>query len=793
MRVRFWFLFATLLLLPVGHRLHAQALLRIQGVVADEDNSPLAGATVELHETHQGALSDSLGQFLLDRVRPAHYHLHVSMNGYRPHQRDLHLEDSTSQQGVISLRIQLFPTELELETIHVEGDALKIDARRQSLNVQYLDAAYLSKNANTNLLQTLAYTPGLSYINTGTGIAKPVIRGLAFNRIAVVQHGVRQEGQQWGQDHGLEIDAFSAGGVQILKGPAALVYGPQAIGGVLDILPEPEPEENTLEAQAEAGYMSLNENYWQSTKLALHRGPWLGSLRFSTQDYADYRVPATTFNYNRFVLPIYSNRLKNTAGRERNVSAMLGRHGAWGYSHLYVSHFDQQAGIFIGAVGIPNVLNTAPDGDSRNIGLPYQRTRHLKMVSKSNLILGKDWLELELGYQRKLRQEFSFPDAHGRPAAGNLALQLLLHSYSLNARLYQHWLPGKQGVLGVQAQGQTHRVEGFEFLFPAFRQGQLGVYLLQEWEWKQKWFVNAGLRADWGQIQTDPYRSVFVRNGQPDETTQSGPALDRSFGNVAASAGLSWFPLEALNLKLNLGSYFRFPQPYELSANGVHHGSFRHEQGNAELNTERGWQLDAGLYWTRKRLQLSATPFLSYFDNYLYLTPTARFSPLPDARQLYRYAQDPALLYGGELQADWHLGRLHLGAGYTYLYGQNLGENLPLPFMPPNRWVADAEYTFRDWKGLRSPYLRLASQWVLAQGRVVRNEPATPGYTLWSASAGVTTQWGRLRLLWSLTVQNLADVRYFHHLSRYRFLNLPEPGRNLLIRLSVPLTHSLRS
>lgn len=780
----------VLLLAPT--LLWGQQRLCLAGHVTDEQGQPLQDVRIELHETHEGAISDANGRWTIPDVRRAHYHLHLELPGYYSHEQDLHLEDSTATDTLF-LFLVLKETKLELPSVRVEADPVKIEARRQSLNLQHLDQRYLDRNRNTNLLQTIAYTPGLSYMNTGTGIAKPVVRGLAFNRVAVVQHHIQQEGQQWGQDHGLEVDGYSVGSVQILKGPAALMYGPQAIGGVIQLLPPAEPKENTLQAEVQGGYQSLNDSYTHSTSLAIHRGPWLGSLRLSTQDYGDYRVPAEQFSYNRYLLPIYDRQLKNTAGLERNISAMVGRHGNWGYTHLNVSHFHQQAGIFVGAMGTPRALSLTPDGNTRNIALPYQRIRHLKVVSNSNLILGKDWLEIDLAYQQNHRQEHSLPHAHGRPTGSDLALQLVLHTATVQARLHQHWLPGKQGVLGISAQYQQNQASGFEFLLPNYQTRQAGLYLIQQWERGDKLFVNAGLRADYGNVQTDAYRSVFTKAGRTDSTSQSGLALSRDFANVAGSAGLSWHPTDRYNLKLNLGSYFRFPQTYELAANGVHHGSFRHEQGNADLKTERGLQVDLGLHYQRKRLQLSITPFASYFLNYLYLSPTARYSPLPDAQQLYAYTQDPALLYGGEAQADCHLGPMHLGMGYTYLRGQNLGDDLPLPFMPPNRLVADAEYTFgikKKW--LTEPYLRLACQLVGNQERVVRNELTTPGYALWSLAAGLRQQWGRLRLEWSLTVQNLGDVVYYHHLSRYRFLGLPEPGRNVLLSLRIPLQWQLK-
>ncbi|MBX3100898.1 MAG: TonB-dependent receptor [Bacteroidetes bacterium] len=787
-----------LLLWLFAHGLCAQTVV-LRGQVQDEHGQPLPGVQIELHETHQGALTDALGHFLLPGVRVAAYHLHVELAGYRPLARTLSLADSlkgkTSGADTLTLQLVLAEVRLELDAMRVEADKLKLEARRQSVAVFQADEQWLRRSRGSSLMHTLGAAPGFAYMSTGTGIAKPVIRGLAFNRVAVVQYGLRQEGQQWGQDHGVEIDPYDAQQVQILRGPATLVYGPEAIGGVVELLPGPEVPDHHLRTALEMGYQSVNRNRIVSGEVAAHRGRWVGRLRLSDQNYGDYYLPAASFTYNRFVLPLVDGQLKNTAGRERHAAGMLGYHGKWGHTHVHISSYDQEAGLFMGAVGMPTAYALRDDGNDRDVQLPAQHTRHYKVVSNTSLLLGRQWLDVDLGYQYNHRQELSLAHAHGRPAAGgSLAHELRLATLSGNIRLHHRWLKGSSGVVGFSGMQQQNRRDGFEFLLAPFQSWQIGVFAYQQWALCQdKLYLNGGARLDAGQLQVQSFRSYFIVNNRIDSTTQYVPALYKSFQNLSGSGGLSWFLRPWLNLKANVGTYFRFPQAYELTANGIHHGTFRHEQGDPALEVERGVQADLAVVVQRKMWAVSLTPFYNYFANYIYLAAMPEFSRLPDGDQVYRFRQSPAYIGGGELTADWHPGKhLHLGGAYMYLHGQNVRQYLPLPFMPPNRLQLEAElHGDTPFRWLKDLFFRLQWQKVDAQHRTDRNERATPGYTLLNLGMGCRVQVHGQALEWTFLLNNALDERYFHHLSRYRFLNLPEPGRNIVLQLRMPLEWKL--
>jgi iron complex outermembrane receptor protein len=244
-------------------------------------------------------------------------------------------------------------------------------------------------------------------------------------------------------------------------------------------------------------------------------------------------------------------------------------------------------------------------------------------------------------------------------------------------------------------------------------------------------------------------------------------------------------PSERWTLKWNQATYFRFPGPNELASNGVHHGVFRHELGNPNLRAEQGTQSDFSIEWENARRHVRFTPFFNYFFQYVYLDPTGQFSALPEAGQLYVYKQAPAWHWGGECLAETHpIKSLHIAATGAVVYTKNLQTGLPLPFIPPANVRLEVEYAPKfDKKVFRSPYLGVEVRAAADQNRVVRNEPATPGYFLLNAHLGFTLAWGKFSSQISLQAFNLLDRPYFHHLSRYRILNLPEAGRNFALQI----------
>ncbi|RED92235.1 TonB-dependent receptor [Marinoscillum furvescens] len=763
----------------------------LTGKVTDPAGEPLIGAAIVIHELDKGTITDVDGVFRFENLRSADYHLHISYVGYEARTISAH-----ANEGDL-ITIELEPTSLELSEIVVESNHYKTGPKEHTLAMEIIDMEYLKSNRKGTLVNSLEDLPGVNAINTGVGISKPVIRGMSFNRVIVNDKGVKQEGQQWGTDHGLEIDMFEPGRVEVVKGPGSLMYGSDGLGGVLNIFPPSLPDPGTHRGSVQSIYKTNNQSISTSTSLEGNFDDKVYRLRFSTQDFGDYRVPATTFNYNSFNLPLYNNQLKNTAGNERNLTAMVGLKKNWGYSTLTVSNFHQTAGFFVGAIGIPRAYQLTPDGDDRDMDLPQQEINHFKIISNSNILIGKNWLEMDIGYQNNYRQEQSNPHAHGkgpRPE-GTMAHALRLQTFSLNARYFKKLSERHSRIVGVQGQQQFNSRGGFEFLLPDYTSSSIGAFVFEEFSFQRKVTATAGLRFDYANRQIEAFEEPIY----DDENTiaryyQRNAAIDADFYNFSGAVGLSYYPSRAFNAKWNLGTSFKVPTTAELSMNGIHHGTFRHEVGDSTLTSERGIQGDMSVSYQKSNFSVVVSPFVSWFDGFIYLAPTASFSSsmdpdaFPEGGQVFQYRQNNAFFAGGEFAAEYHpIEEIHFRVAYEYVYNYNLDSKLPLPFTPPASVYSELQYELEPslpWvEGIN---VGVSYKRVFDQNRVDRNERTTPGFHLLGVNLGSHLEFNGFKPEIVLSAQNLTNTRYFNHLSRYRLLNLPEQGRNFVISLNIP-------
>lgn len=768
---------------------------QITGVVIAEDGETLPSASVLLLPDSLRQITDLDGGFLFERLPEGHYDIEITYLGFQKKSQHIHYKEGQQNHLVVYLQ----PAGELLPGVVVTDEH---DKQEEVLSSEHFSSEYLRRNRRGTFAKSLEKMAGVSAINVGVGIAKPVIRGLSGNRIIVNQFGIKQEGQQWGQDHGLEIDPFAVERAEIIKGPASLQYGSDGLGGVINVFPGKILPEDSYEAQLNGVYKSNNEHRGGSAKFGLNINNVFAEARWSEQRFSDYRVPANTFDYNGFTLGINNERLKNTAGKETNRQFTLGATGKWGISRIVFSEYNLDAGLFSGAVGIPRSYTLEDDGNDRDIDVPKQEVTHRKVSLHQLLYFGSDHLSIDLGYQQNLRTERSFPEFHAIPSSqidpnNTEALAFDLQTWSANAHLEKHLSVTDKLVLGINAQYQENERAGFEFLLPDFQTFRSGAYGIWTHETAGHHIFQAGLRADYGN-NSSHYNKQYVWNSN--ETiidSLEAPPTDDNFFNWSASVGMSRPLGELLAFKLNLGKSFRIPYPSETVSNGIHHGTFRHEQGQSDLESEHGYQLDAGLNYQGNRFQAQMAAYFNYFDQYIYLGPSspARFSRLPEAGQVFQYRQDNAIYTGFELDYRWRIRpQLEWQQVADYVRSYNTRTGLALPFTPQPAIKSDLSWTIWQGDQLENAFLQASHEYhFAAEGphRTDRTELETPAYQLWNFSAGARLNlWGQ-KFHFDIQVQNALDTRYLAHLSRYRWINIPEQGRNFVLSIYIPVTGSL--
>jgi iron complex outermembrane receptor protein len=755
-----------------------QRSMTISGKVIDQETGlPIPAVAVIIHETGTGNYTDIGGAFVIDKIKRGFYHLHFDCIGYKSQYLDIKLDTSD-----LYLSIQMQPTILELKQIVLEGEYLKTQKENIPLQVETISGTSLQSSQENTFSDALQRIPGINSINTGVGVAKPVIRGMSGNRIVVNENGINQEGQQWGSDHGLEIDISEVAQVEVVKGPASILYGSDGLGGVINIKPWGAPAANTMSGMFKTFYKSNNQNIGLSGNIGFRELNNWYRISFSMQDYGDYRVPADSFNYLNFKLPIYNNKLKNTAGEIQNYSVSAGTLRPWGKMQLRASNYHQKAGFFAGAIGIPGSYVLRDDGNSRNIDLPYQEVNHNKVVYTAEIFLHKNWMEIDAGFQQNLRQEYSQAHSHGPVAVdngSNLAHKFDLRTTTLKLQYHFTVLDSLKMICGINNELQHNIIQGFEFLIPKYTTRQHGVFSYASYALLSNMNISGGIRYDLA------YYNISAH--QPNTYASFVPSSNRQYGNWSSALGLSYFPFgKNINVKFNVGKTYRLPTIPEITMNGVHHGTSRHEMGDLSLDPENGYQFDFSVQYTRKDFLFKVAPFYNNYSNYIYLRPIVQFSPLPDGGQIYQYTQSKAAYYGSEVTLEWHpIQSLHFQTGGEYVRAYNSETNIDLPFIPPLAIKNELEWSFdKNFGFIEKPYLGLDYNITFAQNKVDRNEATTKGYNLLDLFCGSNMKIGKENFKLLVRVNNLFNKKYLKHISSYRILNLPEQGRNFMISLS---------
>lgn len=686
-----------------------------------------------------------------------------------------------------TLVVRMHPKLIALNEVNISASR----AAREPLLHAVVDNELLTRLRGNTLISKLEFIPGVSSSDIGQGFSKPVIRGLTANRVAVTENGIKQQGQQWGMDHGLEIDPYAVGDVTIIKGPASLEYGSDAIGGVVAITPRHNYGEGLM-GSAVLNAASGNGLLGVSAAVANYQDKYFLQSRVSYQSYGDYQIPADSFEYLGYKMPLYDKRLKNTAGRD--LSLMLGG-GCRFENHesiLTISNVFGKMGFFPGAHGIPGGLTLEPDGNNRNIDFPYQSVNHLKLILNHKIHNpNNSFWSIDAAYQYNHRQEYAYPHSHGTTSVpqSNLELDLKLHTITGSVKWRKYINSEIDLTSGINVEFQKNAIGGYSFLLPAFSQQMGGLFAILNWQLNSATNLRGGLRYDGGHIRIRGYKDHTII-----ADFQRAVPLNRIFGNVSFTLGMSHQLSQQWNVKLNVGRSFRMPTANELSSNGVHHGTFRYEQGDPSLNPETAYQGDASVQYTSSAFRFNASSFATYFDNYVYLDPTGRYSVtlpdgqsilLPDVGQIYQYKSGRTFRWGGELDISFHpLNWLAVGSSGEYVWAKDIEHHYPIPFTPPLRINSYISFTYNNLLPMISGGdFSISHSYAAAQKRI-RNEDFTPSSSLFNLLLTSNLRvFHNMDVKLILGINNLFNTRYYNHISFYRNLSLPEPGRNMTITL----------
>ncbi len=765
----------------------------LSGKISDvASGRPLPGASVVLVDSKYGTTTDTAGNFYFKNINSGHFQLEISYTGYRSIIE--HVDVSGPTQKDFALKSSF--VENEAITVTAVGSATSI--RKAPIPITRVSKDFLLSTSSTNIIDALSRVPGVSQVTTGPAISKPVIRGLGYNRVVVINDGVRQEGQQWGDEHGIEIDENSVSRVEVVKGPASIIYGSDALAGVINIITTAPATLNTIHGNILTSYATNN----RQRSLFGNIGGNQNGLNWNL--WGDYKAAADYSNK-------YDGTVWNSKFNEKNVGGYAGYNGPWGYSHLIVSRFDQRLGVIEGdrdANG--NFLKALPGGvvanpteedfNSITPNVPAQRVQHMKYILDNSIKAGEGTIAVNLAYQQNQRQEFGNPDD---PSEKELFFNLSTFSYRGAYHFNGHG--GWNTTIGINGISQQNQNKGVEVLIPEYSLFDFGSYGYVQKTLKKTTF-SGGMRFDSRQLNSKKFM---------EGTDVKFEAFKKNFSNFSASAGMSYAATDNVLLKLNVARGFRAPSIPELSSNGTHEGTNRYEYGERGLVSETSWQGDLGVELNSDHLLFTVTAFYNDINNFIF------YSKLPNAAggdsmvlvdgdmlQAFKFGQKDARLLGIEAFLDLHphpLDWLHWENTFTYVSGRFKeaveGTN-NLPLIPAARVISQVKANImeKSKSGQRlSVYVEVDHTFNQDNPfTAYETETTTKAYTL--INAGITTNISRKnKTLFSLYLManNIGDEAYQNHLSRLKYTaenvvtgrtGVFNMGRNFMVRLNVPLS-----
>ncbi len=790
----------------------------LSGKITDTSGAPLQGASVYIADLKKGSVADVNGNYQINNIPGGTYEVEIKFIGYKTDIETIIFDNDITKNVAMQISVT------EQSEIVITGSSKATSIERNPIPIVSVNKQFLQQNLSTNIIDAIAKVPGVSEVTTGPNVSKPFIRGLGFNRILTLYDGVRQEGQQWGDEHGIEVDENTVSRVEVVKGPASLIYGSDAVAGVINLIPANPPAQGKIIGDILNEYQTNNRLIENSATIAGHTTDVTWGGTFTHKMATNYKDK-------------YDGRVYNTGFAETDLSANAGINKNWGYSRLGMSVYDDLQEIPDGsrdsatrrftkqiteADTFRPIVSDA-ELNSYKISALHQHVQHFNIYSSNNFLLGSGRLTLNLAFQKSTRREYSHPEID----IPGLFLQL--NTYSYDAKYYFKEKNRLSITTGINGMYQDNNVsKGTEFIIPSYNQFDLGPFIFAK-KTMGKLEIAGGLRYDFRNFDnSDLFEKIspstgfgYVVKGADTVGAQHVfSAFKHTFSGGSGSFGLSYKINDQFSVKANIGRGYRAPNISEISANGVHPGTNMYQIGNPDFKPEFNLQEDFGISFNSTHVSINADAFNNNIQNYIYNekleSKLGGDSVIVPGNQTFKFVASRANLYGGELSIDIHphpWDWLHFENSLSVVYALNEGvageakisdSAKYLPFIPPLHTISELRANIKKaGKTFANAFVKAQFEIYAKQDRVYlanNTETPTAGYQLFNAGFGtdILNKQGKPIVTVSFLGNNLFNVAYQSGLNRLKYFE-PYPGnftghngiynmgRNFSLRVDVPL------
>ena len=718
----------------------ATAQNKITGKVIDKSNQKaLEFVTVFVPEHNEGTLTDKNGEYTISNLPNGKVKIQFSFVGYKTTIQTISIN---SAETTVNVEMEASP--FQLEEVVVSGGTYSTQ-HENAIKIELLKSKEIEQAGTPSFIEALSQMPGVDLISKGPGVAKPVIRGLSMTNILMLNNGVKMENFQFSENHPFIIDEFGVDRVEVIKGPASLLYGSDAVGGVVNVIREKPAPTNKIVGDYNMQFHSNTEGIVSNLGLKGSSDNFFWGIRGGIKSHSDYKDGNGDF-------------VPNTRFNEKSFKANVGLNKSFGVFKVYYDYNRPKLGMCV-----DNAVNLVTSNGREN-KYWYQDLSNQTISTQNTLFLGKYKLDLNAAYQmnnRKLQTDNS------TPAFEMVDMDLNTLSYEMKTHLPS--AINSEYIVGIQGANKTNRNhEAPNHVLPNANVNDFSVFGLFQHNFGKKLKSQAGVRYDYRHISTK---------------AESGTdAVHTDFGNYSASIGATYRINNNILLRSNFASAYRTPNIAELTENGMH--GTRYEQGNPDLKSQRSYETDLNIHFHSDYAMIDVSGFYNRINDYIFIAPTA--DTTSTGNKIYRYSQVNAKIYGGEISVNiMPVNWVNITTGYSYLIGkQDDGDYLP--FIPQNKIKVDFKLQKDKLGFLKKPFFKVGGIYASKQNHPSTFETETDGYFLLNASVGTNIKWTNQLIFLSLQANNLLNETYIDHLSTLKDMGYYNMGRNVSLSITIP-------
>jgi iron complex outermembrane recepter protein len=719
---------------------------KITGKITDQDSSILPWATVFILDLNKGTVTDINGIYELSNLPNGRIKIQFSFVGYINHIETIELKGES-----VELDIMLKQSTIEAGEIVVTG-GYNSTQHNNVVKIDVLKLNILTNKSTPDFSEILTKVPGVDMISKGSGVSKPVIRGLSMNDILVLNNGVRFENYQYSDHHPLGIDEFGIENIEIIKGPASLLYGSDAIGGVINFIKEKPAPMNTIAGDYNLQIFSNTLGMTNNLGIKAASKKFFGGIRVGQKTNADFLQGSGAF-------------APNSRFNELSVKTNTGYTGKIGTFQLFYDFNNQKLGL----VEDEAIKEISKRGRKNEIW--YEEFNTHLLSSQNKLYFGKFKLDINSAYQNTELIHFGEADI--------FEIQMRLATFTYEANLH---LPSKENseyIIGFQGFNQTNKNlnDRETKLLPDATTNNYSVFGLLQYTFFRKLKLQTGIRFDNKSISTQAI-------GFPSDTLTYRAAIDKYFGSFSGSFGATYNYTENLLFRANFASAYRTPNLAELTSNGPH--ELRYEIGDQHLVPENSYETDLNIHYHIDNFMLDIAGFYNIINNYIFISPTGETTI--SGMKIYRYQQVNSCLVGCEAGLHFHpkpMKWLSFEPTFSFVTGKQENGDY-LPFIPAHKLHFELRAEKEKLLFLQKAFVSVFTSTAFNQNNAAPDETATKGYTLIDLSIGANIRIENQLMSVSISANNLFDKKYVDHLSTLKEVGLYNPGRNITMNLKIP-------